>query len=234
MNWILQKFSLVLALLVVSWSSAMGQDTYGKIKAERFPAFKFAEQSDVPKDQWQELFGRFVEAGKAHVSARLLVYVYAAKGNTRTSIAQPIAEYRQFLKEKASRSIESSVEPGGFRKSFSVELWIYSRHDGWPDRTPDEPFRPEKFGEIGEGTDADFIRFLGDYENKLRADMSGQGYIISHGEPKEIARREILIGNNLFVRGTFDGPRITLVNGGPGPVRTVMWLVPPGAAEPTP
>ncbi|MGH9947457.1 MAG: hypothetical protein ACRD6X_09670 [Pyrinomonadaceae bacterium] len=58
-----------------------------------------------------------------------------------------------------------------------------------------------------------------------------QAYIINYGTPKQIALREKWITEQIFFRD-FDRSRITLVRGGKGRQRTVMWLVPPGAANP--
>jgi hypothetical protein len=65
-----------------------------------------------------------------------------------------------------------------------------------------------------------------------------QGYIINYGTDREISRREALIRDHIRLR-RFDASRITLVRGGANPrgetgVWTRLWLVPPGANNPTP
>jgi hypothetical protein len=222
-----------LLLLFVGCSLAVGQDTYAKKKAEIFPAFKFAEITDPSGEEWKAVFERFVDAGKAQVSANLLVYVYAVKGSPRHSIVPRMAEYADFLKKTTGDSISSWVSPGGYRESYSVELWIYSRHDNSPGATPNEKFDPEKFGEIESVPDDEFIEKVKSFLQKLREEGNSQGYIINYGDQKEVARRELLLRENLSSRG--HDMRITLVNGGNiGTPKTVLWLVPPGAENPMP
>jgi hypothetical protein len=73
--------------------------------------------------------------------------------------------------------------------------------------------------------------FFGAKERKI---CSNQAYIINYGTPQQVAQREKWIRSTRMSCG-FDAPRITLVNGGnTGTVRTVMWLVPPGAENPKP
>lgn len=231
--FLLAKSLIVLSVLFMSVSTAVGQDTYAKKKAEIFPAFKFAEITDPTGEEWKSVFDRFVVAGKAQVSANLLVYVYAVKGSPRHSIVPKMAEYADFLKETTGDTITSRVSPGGYKESYSVELWIYSRHDSSPDATPDAKFDPEKFSEIESVRDDEFIEKMNTFLQKLREEGSSKGYIINYGEPKEVARRELLLRENLSSRG--HEMRITLVNGGNlGTPKTVLWLVPPGAENPKP
>jgi hypothetical protein len=72
--------------------------------------------------------------------------------------------------------------------------------------------------------------------NELSNNPSNQGYIINYGTPAQIAARERLITNHINFRGV-DRSRITLVNGGTSPdgvPTTKLYLVPPGADNPTP
>lgn len=62
---------------------------------------------------------------------------------------------------------------------------------------------------------------------------ANQVYIVNYGTSKQIAQRESWLRNTRMACG-LDAPRVTVVNGGPGRVRTVMWLVPPGAENPKP
>ena len=72
-----------------------------------------------------------------------------------------------------------------------------------------------------------------DLDKEARKLSNDQAYVINYGTPAQIAQRETWIRDAIVFR-RFDSYRITLVKGGSGPVRTVMWLVPPGAENPTP
>lgn len=62
-----------------------------------------------------------------------------------------------------------------------------------------------------------------------------QGYVISYGTDRQIAARERIIRQHIAFR-RFDASRITIVRGGDTGegVRTKLYSVPPGAANPTP
>lgn len=63
---------------------------------------------------------------------------------------------------------------------------------------------------------------------------NASGYVINYGTPRAIQDRKKLILEAISWRD-YDPPRITFVD---GPVekkiRTVMWVVPPGAENPSP
>jgi len=101
-------------------------------------------------------------------------------------------------------------------------------------RSTIEPRLIDEFGvlpadEVRARLDAFFV--------ELNNTPGSQGYIINYGTDREIAVRERLIRNHIAFR-RFDASRITLVNGGANPrgrgVWTKLWLVPPGANNPTP
>lgn len=93
----------------------------------------------------------------------------------------------------------------------------------------------DKFGklpndEVRARLDALFVA-LGNYPN-------AQGYIINYGTEAEITARERLIRNHIAMR-KFDANRIKFVRGTAETplgerIWTVIWIVPPGAAPPTP
>jgi hypothetical protein len=161
--------------------------------------------------------------------------VYAAKGNPRYSINTVMSEYAEYLKKHVGDTLGAFVEPGGYRKEFTAELWIISRHDdNWAEATPDEFFEPEKFQEVGELTDDEFISVLCAFMQKSYSEPTFQGYIINYGTTKEIANREKLIVENISSR-KHDRSRLTLVNGGPRQSQlTMFWHVPPGGKSPAP
>ena len=72
---------------------------------------------------------------------------------------------------------------------------------------------------------------------ELANNPGSQGYIINYGTDREIANRERQIRKAIdFLR--LDASRVTLVRGGANPngtgVWTKVWIVPPGADNPTP
>ena len=73
---------------------------------------------------------------------------------------------------------------------------------------------------------------------ELGNNPQAQGYIINYGTDKEIANRERQIRKAItFLK--LDPSRVTLVRGGANPsgetgVFTRVWIVPPGADNPTP
>jgi hypothetical protein len=71
--------------------------------------------------------------------------------------------------------------------------------------------------------------------SELQNNPSAQGYIINYGTDRQIAERERLIRNHIAFR-KFDANRITMVRGGDtgSGINSKLYLVPPGADNPTP
>lgn len=122
-----------------------------------------------------------------------------------------------------------SYKVGGNVSEFRTDFWLIPTGAAPPE------IKPEAWiaGEFGRAYKKDAMKTIDGFFAELRNLDNHQAYIISYGTPSEIALRERWIRDSIVFR-RFDGPRITLVNGGTGPVRTVMWLVPPSAANPTP
>ena len=83
---------------------------------------------------------------------------------------------------------------------------------------------------------ADEIRSrLDNFFQELSNNPNNQGYIILYGPDREVAARERLIQNHIAFR-KFDRSRITLVRGGDTGegIKTKLYRVPPGAANPNP
>jgi hypothetical protein len=91
-----------------------------------------------------------------------------------------------------------------------------------------------KFAEFGKMSQADVKEKMEGFLVELAKDRSPQGYIITYGSPRAIAARRKQLTNSI----TFSNPdptRMTYIDGGPEKtVRTIMWIVPPGAEPPTP
>ena len=69
---------------------------------------------------------------------------------------------------------------------------------------------------------------------ELSNNPAAQGYIINYGTAGEIAKREKQLRNSIRFR-KYDASRITFVRGGTREkIKTVLWIVPPGAEPPTP
>ena len=68
----------------------------------------------------------------------------------------------------------------------------------------------------------------------LNNDPTSRGVIINYGTDKEVAKRESDIRKQITFR-QLDSSRVTFVRGGSEPgIRTQFFLVPAGAADPTP
>lgn len=96
---------------------------------------------------------------------------------------------------------------------------------------------PRLFDEFGPLNNGDFKARFQNLYVELGNISGAQGYIISYGTNREIARREKQIRDGLMFLN-LDANRITLVNGGANPrgkgIWTKVWIVPPGADNPSP
>lgn len=90
-----------------------------------------------------------------------------------------------------------------------------------------------KFTEFGKMSQSGVKEKVDGLLRELAKNRSAQGYIINYGTPKAIAARRKQITNSFTF--THLDLRMTFVDGGfEKNVRTVMWIVPPGATPPTP
>jgi hypothetical protein len=229
------RFIPVLVLSIATLSGvAFGQESYRVRKAEFFQAVKFSEFGELSRALWEKELDRFAEAGKAYVSAQLYVIVYAQAGSPRTSVDSIEKQYKEFLEKRVDESVSVYAYPGGYRKQLTTELWVVSKHDDQsPKSTPDELFKPEKFDEVGEVSDEEFLKVFEAFTKKSSSEPRFQGYIVNYGTPEEIARREKLIVESVNFGPHHDRSRLTLVNGGSrsSPL-TAFWHVPPAASLP--
>jgi len=88
-----------------------------------------------------------------------------------------------------------------------------------------------KLLEIGDISEKEFRQKFNENKEWKDCDSDGQLYIINYGTDKQIEQREKLIIDLLPSRG-YDCNRKTLVRGGSGSLRTVIWKIPPGADYP--
>ena len=102
----------------------------------------------------------------------------------------------------------------------------------------DPPKKPEasKYAEIGSVSRSKMSATMEDLRRYLGPRRELQLYIINYGTPAAIRQRRKLISQSIYWRdGPFDSTRITYVDGKVEPkVRTVMWIVRPGAENPQP
>lgn len=89
-----------------------------------------------------------------------------------------------------------------------------------------------KFAEFGYIKAKDLEQKMSDFRGALLRDTSNQGYIIIYGTPAEISARKLILRSMPVI---YDDPtRITFVDGRGTRVRTILWIVPPGATPPSP
>ena len=91
-----------------------------------------------------------------------------------------------------------------------------------------------KFAEFGPMSQAGVKAKMNGFLIELDKNPNAQGYICNYGSPGAIAARRKQITNSMtFLRQ--DPVRITFVDGpAEKKIRTVMWIVPPGAIPPVP
>ncbi|MGH9818613.1 MAG: hypothetical protein ACRD43_00485 [Pyrinomonadaceae bacterium] len=99
-----------------------------------------------------------------------------------------------------------------------------------------EQKKPEafKFAEFQSIKSDALCEKVSDFYSALRKNESTQGFIINYGSATDIRKRRDGIVKCINFRD-YDTPRVTFVDGPVEPkVRTVFWLVPNGADDPTP
>lgn len=93
------------------------------------------------------------------------------------------------------------------------------------------------FDEYGPLSSGDFKARLQNLFVELGNDLGAQGYMIIYGTNRQIAqRKKLFLDGMAFLK--LDASRLTMVNGGANPfgkgVWSRVWIVPPGAENPTP
>lgn len=219
----IKKLSLIFLIL-----AAMNLTIF----AQKPQAYKFDEFQELPENEWKQRLDKLIEMQISMPRSKPEIIVYAQIGTDRTSISNLKKQYTDYLIEK---KVESAfVVSGGFRQSQTTEFWIVPKDAKFPSATPNEKFKPEKFAEF-EVLDQDaIIKKLKDFDTKMMEEPATIGYIINYGKASEVAEREKKLIESYRIH-CFGGPRLTFVNGGnTGELKTVFWIVPPGAEPPTP
>ncbi len=125
-------------------------------------------------------------------------------------------------------------------KTDKEYIWVNVIKDE-DDKSSSEPINdnesekpiPVKLLEIGNVSGKEFKHKFNEHKDWKDCDSDNQLYIINYGTDKQIEQREKLEVDLLSDRG-YDCARRTLVRGGAGNIRTVIWKIPPGADYPTP
>ncbi len=179
----------------------------------------------VPNGDLRGRLDLFLAALHNHPRSKGLVYVHGTPPQiaVRTRVVQNHLGFRSF---DASRV---AFIPGLNVGDVRSDLWIVPFGASEPDPKPEAWI----VRELGRAYKAAVTKAMSDLDKEAQKLQDHQSYIINYGTPAEIALREKWIRDSIPFR-RYDASRITLVNGGLGPIRTVMWLVPPGAENPTP
>jgi len=92
---------------------------------------------------------------------------------------------------------------------------------------------PNKFAEFGAIKTGELKQKMSDFRGALLRDPTNQGFIVIYGTPAQTSARRRLILRSMPI--IYDDPtRITFVDGRGSRVRTILWIVPPGAKPPSP
>lgn len=157
--------------------------------------------------------------------SKALVYVHGTP-------AQIVGRTRYYRNQLAFRGFDAKrivFVSGRNVGDVRTDMWLIPAGAALPELNPEAWI----FREIGRAYKAAVTKGMSDLDKEAQQLPDHQSYIINYGTSAQIAQREKWIRDAIVFR-RFDSYRITLVNGGPGPVRTVMWLVPPGAENPKP
>ena len=147
--------------------------------------------------------------------------------------AQIAARTRYFKNQIAFRQFDASrikFISGRNVGDVRTDMWLVPSGAHEPDVKPEAWI----FKDIRRANKSAVTTAMSGLDKEVRKLQDHQVYIINYGTSRQIAQRERWIRDGIVFR-RFDSYRITLVNGGnSGTLRTVMWLVPPGAANPAP
>lgn len=210
---------ILLATLLAFASPGHAQDE------KQTKAFLVASFGLLPNGDFKGQAEVYMSETRRYPESRALIVLYGP--------SRQIAARRQLIKDHFSfrrfpmAQLETKI--GGNVSEFRTEFWVI------PSGAAPPEIKPEAWihGEFGRVYRTQGMMQLSAFFKELSKLGTAQAYIINYGTPQQIKIREKWILDSFSFRGV-DRPRITVVNGGPGPVRTVMWLVPHGAENPTP
>lgn len=217
-----RSFFAIILILSASLVPTIAQVLEAKPQAIKFDSF---EQTSIGVIELS-MDGFFIEMSTRDSGTSGVVVSYGPK-RTFDERQKFLMNYVRFHRFDRSRI---TYVRGGNVNPLRTDLWIIPNGSDPPNIEP-EAYIETEFGRI---TKAKAVRIVRNYFGELDKNWNSQGYIINYGTNAEIALREKWITSALSTRKD-DRSRITLVRGGrSGGLRTVMWVVPPGAANPKP
>lgn len=196
-------------------------------------------QQEPPKPE-AKLVGSFGKVTNGHIRSQLDSFLADIANYGIRGLIVNYGSYRELAARKNlidnhikfrkfdSARVEFSI--GGSISQFRTDLWII------PDAAEPPRLDPEAYitAEFGRVKRIAVVRIIKGFFVELGKNPDHQGYIINYGSGAQIRTRERWITDNINFR-RFDRSRITLVRGGrKGGLKTVMWIVPPGAELPVP
>lgn len=207
---------LVVSLLLIVASGVQAQVAEPKA-AYMLDSFGRVPNGDT-KGRLDLLYARLSESS----GSKAVIYAYGDRDyvSLRMRFFREYAQYRRFDGTRIKYVRGPNI--GEFR----ADVWLIPLGAVEPNVKPEAWI----FSDVGVTSMGRFQQQTRKFFEVYKKSRVDQGYIINYGTP-QIAQREKWILNQLDFRKP-DRPRITMVNGGAGKVRTVFWFVPPKAENP--
>jgi hypothetical protein len=218
----------VLFLLLFLMNFAAFAQTQEKPKQDNLhKAYKSAEFGRITNGHIEALFDGFLAELANDKTAQGYIINY---GSNR----EVVRRERHIRNQINFREIDAqriTFIQGGILNEIKTEFWIVSENAEPPKLIP----ALQKFDEFGLIHNGEIKIRSEKFLQKLIAENSSQGYIITYGTNRAIAARERQLRNSSSWRCGYDCARITFVKGGDSKqLKTIFWLVPEGAEPPKP
>lgn len=213
----MRRVSLTLLIVLISLVTATAQndpvliDSFGMT-----PNGDFRARADVFIQELQS---------SRYRDSRALIIVYGSP--TQVDSRKRLIRHHFSIRPFPNSRLE--VKVGGNVSAFRTDLWLIPAGAAMPQLKP-EAWIEVEFGRVYR-TQAK--KKLEDFLLSLIKYSSHTAIVVNYGPPDQVSIRERWLRDQYHNR-RYDPSRVTLVNDGSGPVRTVMWLVPPGAENPIP
>ena len=216
-------FPLILILIFAAAAAAQ----VGKDAEETVYVYSFGQ---VPTGQFRAVLDTFladVMRGEKGTRGVVVNYGTVREVGLRKQIIGNHVVFRGF-----DPSLITFIR-GGNVSDLRTDLWVV------PAGAADPRIEPEAFvaAEFGRVTRNRARAVISNYFVELNKVPDHQGYIIIYGTEAQMNMQEKWVLSDPYQqRRIHDQSRITIVRGGKrkSGIGTVMWLVPPGAANPTP
>ncbi|MGI8544636.1 MAG: hypothetical protein ACR2MD_14335 [Aridibacter sp.] len=202
------KIPKIITAILILLNSVVFAQTEDNLRSYKFNEFGTLQESD-----WKVRLDRLVEMQNSIPNSKLGIIIYAERGKSLTSIEEIVMLYENYLLHtKKIKQKHINISRGGFRYSQFTELWVVPQNADYPLPTPVEKFEAEMFAELGYAVEIEVKEKTEEFIKKFPQPEITQGYIISYGNPEEVAKRERLIRDSPRFR--YHPPRIVFVNGG--------------------